>query len=189
MTWTEPSLKGKLILDAGGLSGSFFSRTVTLICRHNEEGAFGLTLNRLSGNQIGEAIIADLPESILGTPLFLGGPVQPSVMTFLYLDSQLDGDEGVIEGVGVGNSLEKMLELEDQGCFANQRIRVFSGYSGWSPGQLESELARDSWIVLPCSIEGILKVPPENLWSQLLKTHGDWKWQLLAQSPEDPSVN
>lgn len=189
MTWESSSLQGKFILDAGGLGGSFFSRTVTLICRHNDEGAFGLTLNKLSGNQMGEAIMADLPDSIEAFPLFMGGPVQPSVMTFLYLDPQLNEDEWVMPGIGIGNSLEIMLELAEKGWFEKQQIRVFSGYSGWSPGQLENELERGSWLVLPAAVDLALKVSPDNLWSSLLLSHGDWKWKLLAISPEDPSVN
>ncbi len=57
-------LKGKLLLDGGDLTGSFFHRTVLLICEHNAEGAFGLVLNRSSGSKVGELVVADLPETL-----------------------------------------------------------------------------------------------------------------------------
>lgn len=70
------SLKGQLILDGGKLQGSFFHRTVVLICQHDEEGAFGLILNRETENKVGQAVVANLPESIKDQLLFIGGPVQ-----------------------------------------------------------------------------------------------------------------
>jgi putative transcriptional regulator len=183
------SLQGKFILDAGGLTGSFFSRTVTLICRHNEEGAFGLTLNRLSGSCMGEAVLADLPDTIQEEPVFLGGPVQASVMTFLFQDNTLDEFDSGLPGLGIGNSLDQLIELAGKDGFPQGQVRVFSGYAGWSPGQLEQEVAGNSWIVLPGSVDIVLKAPVQNLWSNLLKQQGVWEWELLAQSPEDPSLN
>ena len=58
------SLKGQLLLDGGELVGSFFHHTVVLICQHDAEGAFGLVLNRATGNNIGDMLIADLPEQV-----------------------------------------------------------------------------------------------------------------------------
>ena len=71
------SLKGQLLLDNGTLGGSFFHRTVVLICEHDAEGAFGLILNRPTPNKVGDAIVADLPDTLKAMTLFLGGPVQP----------------------------------------------------------------------------------------------------------------
>src|SRR5438270_14008789 len=82
-----PCLKGQLLLDSGQLSGSFFQRTVVLICQHDEDGAFGLVLNRAADTKVGEAIVADLPEQIRGAPLYLGGPVQPGALSFLHTDT------------------------------------------------------------------------------------------------------
>ena len=70
-------LQGQFLLDSGQLGGSFFQRTVVLICKHDAEGAFGLVLNRSAGSKIGEVIVADLPDTLKQSPLFLGGPVQP----------------------------------------------------------------------------------------------------------------
>src|SRR5438270_11695301 len=82
-----PFLKGQLLLDSGQLHGSFFQRTVVLICQHDGEGAFGLVLNRSTGSNAGEMIVADLPETLKACPLFLGGPVQPSALSYLHSDA------------------------------------------------------------------------------------------------------
>src|SRR5205807_8759345 len=87
MPESEQFLKGQLLLDSGQLRGSFFQRTVVLICQHDAEGAFGLVLNRAAGSNIGETIVADLPDALKTNPLYLGGPVQPSALSFLHTDS------------------------------------------------------------------------------------------------------
>src|SRR6478672_7641102 len=86
-------LKGQLLLDSGQLRGSFFQRTVVLICQHDAEGAFGLVLNRGTGSKVSDVIVADLPERLKTCPVFLGGPVQPSALSYLHSDQFLpDGD-------------------------------------------------------------------------------------------------
>ena len=67
-------MKGQLLLDSGQLRGSFFQRTVVLICQHDAEGAFGLVLNRATGNNVGEMIVADLPEALKELPALSGRP-------------------------------------------------------------------------------------------------------------------
>src|SRR5882757_8638941 len=98
-------LKGQLLLDSGQLRGSFFQRSVVLICQHDAEGAFGLVLNRASGDKAGETIVAELPDSLKECPLFLGGPVQPSALSFLHSDSFV-ADANVLPNLSLGHSLE-----------------------------------------------------------------------------------
>ena len=81
--------------------------------------------------------------------------------------------------------LETPLELAD-GAFAD--LRIFAGYAGWGPGQLESELEEDSWIVERAQREDVFTPDPEALWSGVLRRKGR-EWVLLATMPEDPSLN
>ena len=88
MSATGKILKGKLLLDGGDLSGSFFHRTVVLICEHNAEGAFGLVLNRSlrqQGRRDGGGRPARHAQGL--RRLFLGGPVQPTALSFLHADN------------------------------------------------------------------------------------------------------
>src|SRR5215469_9686058 len=115
-------LKGQLLLDSGQLRGSFFQRTVVLICEHNAEGAFGLVLNRSTGSKIGEMVVADLPENLKEFPLYLGGPVQPTALSFLHSDSFIpEVDQPFLPGEAVtgvvlpnlalGHSLDTLVEI------------------------------------------------------------------------------
>src|SRR4051794_3747441 len=103
-------LKGQLLLDSGQLQGSFFQRTVVLICQHDAEGAFGLVLNRSTGSNVGDAIVADLPETLKACPLYLGGPVQPSALSFLLTDSFIP-DANVMPNLSLGHSLDSLMEF------------------------------------------------------------------------------
>ncbi len=180
-------LKGQLLLDSGELGGSFFARTVVLICQHDAEGAFGLVLNRPTGNQVGEAIVADLPDLLKVSPLFLGGPVQPTAMSFLHTDAFLP-EANVMPNLTLGHSLDSLVEAAES-FSATSKLKVFAGYAGWSPGQLESELKRHAWLTHPASLELVFDTPAPELWRKILLAKGGSRLRLLAQMPEDPSRN
>lgn len=179
-------LRGQLLLDSGQLRGSFFQRTVVLICQHNAEGAFGLVLNRATGSNVGDMIVADLPDRLKNFPLFLGGPVQPSALSFLHSDAFVP-DANVMPNLNLGHTLDSLVEIGES-FSATQKIRLFAGYAGWSPGQLEDEMRRKAWLTHPASLELVFDTDPTQLWQTILKQKG-WKYKLLAQMPEDLSLN
>ena len=189
-------LQGQLLLDSGQLGGSFFQRTVVLICQHNSEGAFGLILNRALGKTVGEMLVADLPDTLKESPLFLGGPVQPGALSFLHSDTFLpdadisisDIDGNVFPNLNLGHSLDDLLEIGESFSPA-KKVKLFAGYAGWSPGQLETEMKRKSWLTFPASVQLVFETPPEQLWQKILNDKGGWKNKLLAQMPDDLSLN
>ncbi len=180
------SLRGHLLLDGGNLFGSWFHRTVVLICQHDEEGAFGLVLNRPSGAEVGEAVVSDLPDALKQLPLFIGGPVQPGALSYLHGDALLP-EASVMPNVDLGHSLDQLAELADV-LSPTRRLLVFAGYAGWSPGQLDEEIARNAWLVHPASPELIFEAEPLELWKRILRDQGGL-YRLLADSPEDLSQN
>jgi putative transcriptional regulator len=179
-------LKGQLLLDAGDLAGSFFARTVVLICQHDAEGAFGLVINRTTDKKFSEVISTELPESLKDEPLFLGGPVQPTAMSFLHGEAYLP-EANVISGLNLGHSLDELVELGG-GYSPTRKLKTFAGYAGWAPGQLESEMKRKAWITHPATLDLVFDPEPEKLWKKILRTKG-WRYEILAQMPEDPSMN
>jgi len=178
-------LKGQLLLDGGQLAGSFFQRTVILVCQHDSEGAFGLVLNRSTGNKLGEMVVADLPDELKQQPLYLGGPVQLSALSFLHSDNFLP-EATVMPNLELGHSLDTLVDLG--GSFSStKKIRTFAGYAGWSAGQLEDEMKRHAWITHPASIELVFG-STDRLWQSLMREKGP-KYRLLADMPDDPSLN
>ena len=186
MADAEKFLKGKLLLDSGQLRGSFFQRTVVLICQHDAEGALGLVLNRATGSNVGDMIVADLSDQIKSCPLYLGGPVQPSALSFLHSDAFVP-DANVIPNLSLGHSIDSLMELGES-LSTTRKIRMFVGYAGWSPGQLEDEMKRRAWLTHPASLEMVFDTDPAQLWQAILRQKG-WKYKLLSQMPEDLSLN
>ncbi|HVU08154.1 MAG TPA: YqgE/AlgH family protein [Verrucomicrobiae bacterium] len=180
-------LRGQLLLDSGQLGGSFFQRTVVLVCQHDAEGAFGLVLNRSLGKTVGEMIVADLPDALKVSPLYLGGPVQPAALSFLHTDNFLPDGE-VLPNLALGHSLDELVDVGES-FSAAKKVRMFAGYAGWSPGQLENEMKRKAWLTFPASLELVFDTPPEQLWQKILKSKGGWKNKLLSQMPDDLSRN
>jgi putative transcriptional regulator len=179
-------LQGQLLLDSGQLTGSFFARTVILICQHDAEGAFGLVLNRPTGNTVSEALVADLPDQLKELPLFLGGPVQPAAMSFLHTEGFLP-DANIMANLSVGHSLDELMDLGESFA-ADRKVKLFAGYSGWSPGQLEDEMKRKAWLTHPASLDVIFSTAPAALWASIMRQKG-WRQQLLSQIPDDPTRN
>ena len=179
-------LKGQLLLDGGKLTGSFFHRTVVLICEHNAEGAFGLVLNRATGKKVGDALVADLHDTLKCADLFLGGPVQPTALSFLHSDGFLP-DADVMPNLALGHSVDELTEIGDS-FSPTRRIRVFAGYAGWSAGQLEDEMKRESWLTHSATLDLVFDEQPGLLWKKILHDKG-WQYRLMSEGPEDLSSN
>ena len=180
------SLKGTLLLDGGKLRGSFFHRSVVLICQHDTQGAFGLVLNRRSDNSVGEMIPGSLPEKLQHLPLFLGGPVQPAALSYLHSDAFLV-NANVMANLNLGHSMEGLTDLGDS-FSTTQKVRVFAGYAGWSAGQLDDEMRLESWVIHPATVDLVFDSDPDELWRGILVKKG-WQYRLLAQSPDDLASN
>jgi putative transcriptional regulator len=186
MPQTYNSLQGQLILDGGKLHGSFFHRSVVLICQHDAEGALGLILNRSTENKVGQALVANLPESVKEQSLFIGGPVQPQTLSFLHSDEYLPG-ANVMTNLNLGHSIDALVDLSES-FSVTQKLRLYAGYAGWSAGQLDNEMSRRDWLVHPATLELVFHPDPDQLWKKIMKQK-DVKSRLLADSPDDLSWN
>ncbi len=183
------SLRGRLLIAGPTLIDPNFARTVVLVGEHNDEGALGVVLNRPSDTTVGEAV-PDL-EDLTGAedPVHVGGPVQASaVLVLAEYEDAAEAPQLVTGDVG-------FLALEDEDSndvdhlgVPLRRARVFAGYAGWGPGQLETELERDDWIVADSESEDVFDANPSTLWSRVLDRQGG-RLRLLARMPVDPSAN
>lgn len=183
---SDKTLKGQLLLDHGKLYGSFFHRTVILICQHDVEGAFGLVLNRVTGNKVGDALVANVSSTLKEQLLYLGGPVQPQALSYLHSDMFLP-DADVLPNLSLGHSLDALTELGES-FSSSKQMKIFAGYAGWSPGQLDDEMRRETWLIHPASVELVFHPEPTQLWQLILREKG-WKYRMLAEAPENLSWN
>lgn len=177
---------GMLLLAEPFLGDPFFSRSVVLIIEHNEEGSFGLIINKEVPVKPAEAI------SSLGNyegKVFVGGPVQPRSIFYLHtLGQRLAGSLPVIDHLYWGGDAMQLNQMIMKGEVKPGEVRFFLGYSGWSPGQLQDELKRDSWLVTKASADFLLNTPPRHLWKALLQRMGG-KYAYWINFPTDPLLN
>lgn len=180
----EDSFRGQLLVASPALVDPNFARTVVFMTEHNDEGAMGIVLNRPSETAV-ETLVPPLAD-IAGTePVYVGGPVQPEAIVLLAEFADPDAAAWiVVADVGLASA---DVDLEDL-AGAVRRGRVYAGYSGWGPGQLEGEIEVDSWIVEPPLPKELFPDDPTTLWSDVLARKGG-QYSLLARMPEDPSQN
>lgn len=178
------SLRGQLLISSGGLYDPNFRHTVVLVGEHNSDGALGVVLNRALDVTVSEALpplTSFVPE---GEPLYQGGPVQPegAVLLAEVVDPVL-ADIHVFDAIGfligdVPTELERSI----------LRARVYAGYSGWAPGQLEAEMDAGSWLLDPARPEDVFTDEPELLWSRVVRRKGP-EFDRLSRMPFDPTMN
>jgi len=178
------SLRGKLLVASPALEDPNFVRSVVLITEHGPDGAMGIVLNRPADAEVVE-VLPELAEIAAEEPVFVGGPVQPD--SLVVLGEFNDPDKAawiVVADVGLVSAATDLDELPA----AVRRGRVYAGFSGWGPGQLESELEEDAWIIEPPIPPELFPDDPETLWSAVLERKGG-QYALVARMPEDPSLN
>lgn len=188
-------LGGHLLISDFDLVDPNFHQTVVLMIDHDEDGAFGLVVNRPSPFSLGEVVegMEDGPAS--GIPVYVGGPVQQDAL-FVLRDERAGAGEGTefpVEGVAFEPASQTLLDyLRDEWAAmpAGDRpaIRVYAGYSGWSSGQLEGELEADAWVVLRATREMVFPADPVKAWEQALARTGPL-YQIILMTGFKPSMN
>jgi putative transcriptional regulator len=178
------SLKGQLLVAGPNLVDPNFRRTVVLVGEHSDEGALGVVLNRSSGATIAEALPELAPLVNGAETVHVGGPVQPSAVVVVAEFEEPDEAETLILGdIGFLPS-----EVDPDVIGELRRARVFAGYAGWGPGQLDYELEEGSWIVEPAVPDDVFTADPDELWSEVLRRKGG-PFGVLSLMPPDPSSN
>jgi len=166
---------GVFIVATDKLATSMFAESVILITRYESGGTMGLAVNRPSELALGEAF-PDI-ERLQGESdaLYLGGPVSPrAVYALLRSDQPQAGMERVTEGIYFSRGLDPMLE-DPSRDLSGDSSRVFAGYTGWAPGQLEAEIERGDWIVAWEDPAVAFTRDVKKLWRKLLESwSGRW---------------
>jgi putative transcriptional regulator len=175
------SLQGQLLISSPLLHDPNFRRTVVLMTHHDDEGAMGLVLSRPSDIRVADAVpeLADLAGA--GDLVYVGGPVQPEAVVVL-IEHESEPELPIVGNIAFMSAGADVDELDAV------RTRVFAGYSGWGPGQLEDELEESSWIVVPAEPDDAFAPDPDELWRAVLHRKGG-KFALIATMPYDPKLN
>ena len=176
---------GKILIAEPFLGDPNFARSVILLCEHGDEGSVGFILNRATELTLGDL----LPE--VYTPdlnIFQGGPVQLDTLHMLHKLPALYGGNQIYPGIYWGGSYEALQESIANNEYHNDDLKLFVGYAGWSPGQLDKEIKEGSWLVTDMSDELLFRAEPNTVWKMAIKSLGR-DFAFMINLPLNPQLN
>jgi putative transcriptional regulator len=188
---TEPVVRpGSLLVSSTDLVEPAFRRTVIYVIEHNEAGSLGVVINRPSETAVHDVLPQWAPLTARPSALYVGGPVKRDAalcLATLRTGAQADGVPGLrrVHGRVVMVDLDSDPEVVAP---LVEGIRIFAGYSGWTYGQLDSELQRDDWIVISALASDVVAPARVDVWAQVLRRQ-PLPLALLATHPIDVERN
>ena len=182
------SFKGSFLIASPHLEDPNFRRSVVLIMEHNAEGAFGLVLNRPASASVKE-FWSELEQERANAegPIYLGGPVEGPIICIHDVSAWTEGE--IVPGVFVAVRRELVRKLVTG---IAHTLRLYVGYAGWGPLQLENELEAGGWLTMPASREFIFHDDSAQLWHQSIRATGRQMYRDILGIewfPEDPTRN
>lgn len=179
---------GDLLVATPVIEDPNFARSVVLLLDHDEDGALGVVLNRPSDVAVTD-VLPSWDELAVDPPVvFGGGPVQPDAI--VALARARPGVDRGEEWQPITGRL-RLIDLREDPALAAAEVevvRVFAGYAGWAPGQLEAELDEEAWVTVGTEPDDPFSRDPDELWARVLRRQpGEVK--LLSTYPEQPWAN
>ena len=177
--------QGSILISEPSLRDFYFRQSVVLLAEHNEEGTFGVIINKPI-----EARLKDIVKgfSAYNLPVYLGGPVKTDSIFFIHTRQEIENSVPIMQGLYWGGDLNVIKTMFRNKEITPDEIRFFIGYSGWSPNQLDRELKEKSWVLSQTTVSEVINAPPETLWSNYLKSMGK-DYAIWANFPADPTFN
>jgi putative transcriptional regulator len=178
--------RGRILISEPFLYDFFFKRSVVLLAEHNEEGTFGVIVNKPLKAKFND-VIKDFPN--FSSKVYLGGPVQNDSLFFIHTKGEeIEGSSEILPGLYWGGDIERVKDMISLKVLGPDDIRFYIGYSGWAPKQLEDELERNSWAVSSMGVKQLLQAKPAKLWTISLEQLGE-DYTHWGNFPDDPTLN
>ena len=177
--------KGKFLVADRGLLDPNFAETVILLLDYDEGGAMGVVINLPTELKVASVLSELEPLAETEACVYVGGPVALSQMLLLVrVDQPPDESLHVFEDVYLSTS-RVLLDRLGRGDAEALGFRVFAGHSGWAPGQLDAEIGRGDWHVLPAEADLVFDEDTDSLWGDLIE-RSDVQWASRADSESGP---
>lgn len=181
--------KGSLLIANPVLSDPNFSRTVVLLCNHDEQGSFGLVINRTATLNASELFSHIDTLKAYNAKVYVGGPVSQSAVFFLCRSfTKIEELEEICTGVYLGSNLETLEAVYPTIENPEQNIRFYMGYSGWAGGQLAGEMEQKSWLIQDAEERFVFIGQEDMVWPEVVSSLGE-KYQYLTKAPVNPQWN
>lgn len=162
----EEPAPGMFLIATRDLTGSGFSESVILLIQHDENGTMGLVINQPTDVDLA-TIVPEVSDKVFST-IYLGGPVATYGIILLIKSARpLSDADHVFGNIYASGSRTLLLDLLDREDAGNS-IRLYAGHAGWFPGQLDYEIRRGSWYVVPAIEAMIFDEEPLEIWRKLV---------------------
>lgn len=189
----EQPTSGDILISNPIMGDPNFERSIIFLCEHSEQGSLGFVINKPAKVSLNE-VVEGFDNAPL--PIYVGGPVEQNTLHFLY---QTDGNGPLMEPlenstqigneIYMGGSFEKLQELLSLYPLAEDQIKFFIGYSGWSGGQLQKEIEENSWVVVKSpQVSNIFKNTNRVHWKDMMSQLGG-RYKMMSNYPVDPRLN
>ena len=166
--------KGDFIVALPHLKDPNFSKTVVLLIDYGWQGATGLIINRPTDVKLSKVLAEIDGLSRRKGMIYIGGPVIGNWMLMLIKSrSQPEESHHVFDDVYVSSSLAVLQRIIGK-ARTGELIRVYTGYAGWAPGQLEQEISRGDWLILRADEETIFDKNTADIWPELVRRSSDY---------------
>jgi putative transcriptional regulator len=187
MLSTISAAAGRLLISEPFMMDPNFKRSVIILTEFSADGAMGFILNHHGEYMLGD-VLPDVSYSEM--PVYEGGPVGKNTLHFIHrAPEKIDGGIEIASGVFWGGDFEQIKKLVSNYQLNETEIKFFAGYSGWTPQQLDEEIAADSWIVTDkFAPETLFEGEEHNLWKDVIKGLGN-RYAHIANFPENPALN
>lgn len=178
--------KGDLLVSDPFANDLYFSRSVVLLCDHDETGSFGFVLNNMLDVKL-HALVPKFPNK--ETRIALGGPVDKDSIFYIHAFPNIDGSQEVGESLYFGGDFQQIIDLLVINPDEISNIRFFLGYSGWSANQLNEEMKNNAWVVSNTKNNNdVFLSNDKSFWNKIMKQLGR-KFEVMSNFPIDPNNN
>jgi len=183
--------KGRILISDPFLNDNYFSNSVILLCELNEKGAFGLVLNHYIDESLSDFMNDFQGKKTDRFKISLGGPVDTDSIYYIHNRPDIiEGSIQIIDDVYLGNGInftDLSVLIEEEKIKKNE-LKFFLGYSGWTAGQLQEELLKNSWFVGNLSTRTLMNYDQEDIWKKTLEQMSE-KHRVISNFPQNPLLN
>jgi len=181
-------LEGQLLIADPSLRDGVFNKSVILLTEHSDDdGAHGLILNQPTGQTVGDVLTSENFQALRHIPVHLGGPVGQEHLTFASFwidDTQTGNTKHAIKFATRISAQDAIKRTQQPGTL----VRAFAGHSGWTAGQLENEIRKNSWITTLPNVDLLTVEHEKQLWAKMLRNISPYH-KILAEAPDDIYMN
>ena len=180
---------GMFLVATPELLHSAFDQTVILLLDHGTQGAVGVVINKPSPIPFSQVLVDPPEQTKWPEKLYWGGPVSSGTLHLLLKTNETsDGMRKMVEDLYWVHDSERLETILKQG-WPDGKARVYAGYSGWAPGQLEDEILRGSWKILEADVESVFNPDSGKIWKELFfLSNSHWGMTRIKQQQHHASI-